>query len=107
MVCPTLLAVELLPNRRQSLQGETYEGERLRLSFSIAKKLYLCPGCKNPIGVGAAHTFVAYLDADPPWDHEHWHADCARHRLIRALASSRPVPAPKPPRPARRKRRKT
>ncbi|MFP5299355.1 MAG: hypothetical protein ACLGHL_10250 [Actinomycetota bacterium] len=95
-----------LPNRRQSLQGETYEGERLRLSFSIAKKLYVCPACREPIGVGASHTFVAYLDADPPWDHEHWHTDCAHNKLIRSLATSWPVPAPKAPRPPRRGRRR-
>lgn len=89
-----------------SIEGRTYEGERLRLSLSIAKKLYRCPGCREPIGIGREHVFVSYLDADPPFDHEHWHRDCSEDRLIRALATSRNVPAPRPPRPSRSGRRR-
>lgn len=95
-----------LPDRRRSLQGETFEGERLRLSFSIAKKLYVCPGCRQPIGIGSSHTFVTYLDADPAWDHEHWHSACATQRLIRSLAEYTVVPAERAPRPKRRDRRR-
>lgn len=93
------------PTRRLSVVGQTFEGVRLRLAFAIAKKLYVCPSCRSPIGVGAEHTFVEYLDADPPFDHEHWHNVCAQDRLLRILASSRSVPAARPPRPRRRGRR--
>lgn len=87
-----------LPTRRSSLEGQTYEGDRLRLSLSIAKSLYRCPACRESIPIGSEHVFVHYLDADPPWDHEHWHSVCVSNRLLRSFASSVPVPAPKPPR---------
>ncbi len=92
-----------MPTRHVSIEGTTFEGDRLRLSFSIAKKLYVCPGCRRPIGVGAEHVFVHFLDADPTWDHEHWHNECVADRILRTLASERPVPAPRAPRPRRRK----
>lgn len=94
-----------LPNRRMSVQGETFEGDRLRLSLSVAKKLYRCPGCKQSLGIGTDHVFVAYLDADPPYDHEHWHSECAASKLIRNLSNSTSIPAQKAPRPKRRRRR--
>lgn len=94
-----------LPSRRLSIEGRTYEGERLRLSLSVAKKLYRCPGCGRPIGIGTEHVFVSYLDADPPFDHEHWHGSCSEDRLVRAFASTTTVPAPRAPRPTRRRRR--
>lgn len=94
-----------IPSRRTSIQGETYEGTRLRLSLSVAKKLYRCPACRGLIDIGAEHIFVHYLDADLSYDHEHWHTDCAASRLIRNLASSSSVPAPKAPRANRRGRR--
>ena len=97
--------MQALPNRRTSIQGETYEGERIRLSLSVAKKLYRCPGCKQSLEIGTDHVFVKYLDADPPYDHEHWHSGCAESKLIRNLASSSAVPAQKRPRPKGRGRR--
>lgn len=94
-----------LPSRRTSIQGETFEGERLRLSLSVAKKLYRCPACRQIIDIGAEHVFVHYLSAEPPYDHEHWHSGCAGTKLIRNLSSSFEVSAPKAPRPKRRGRR--
>lgn len=94
-----------MPSKRTSVEGETYEGERVRLSLSVAKKLYRCPSCRQMIGIGSDHVFVHYLDADPAFDHEHWHSGCAGERLLRNLARARNVPAPKAPRRTRKSRR--
>ena len=77
----------------------------MRLSLSVAKKLYRCPACRQIIDIGADHVFVHYLDADPPYDHEHWHTGCAADKLVRNLSNSMPVAAPKAPRSKRRGRR--
>ena len=53
-----------LPSRRRKIVGETYEGERLELELSVAKKLYRCPACRGYIGIGQEHVFVRYPDAD-------------------------------------------
>jgi hypothetical protein len=94
-----------LPSRRRKIVGETYEGQRLELELSIAKKLYRCPACRGYIGIGQEHVFVRYADADPGWDHEHWHRDCVEDKLLRSLAGSHEVTAPKAPRrrPPRRR----
>jgi hypothetical protein len=93
-----------LPDRRRSVEGETFEGDRLRLSFDIARKLYRCPGCRGLIDVGAAHVYVHYLDADPPWDHEHWHSGCASQKLLRLMTERKEVSAPRAPKSRRRGR---
>jgi hypothetical protein len=95
--------VTTLPTRRTSLRGETFEGERLLLSLAVATKLYRCPSCREPLGIGTEHVFVRYLDADAPWDHEHWHGRCVSERLMRSLAAVEQVPAAKRPRPQRRR----
>lgn len=97
--------MQALPDRRMSIQGVTFEGERLRLSLSVAKKLYRCPGCRGSLAIGTDHVFVRYLDADPPYDHEHWHSGCAASKLVRNLSSSTRIPAQKAPRPRSRRRR--
>jgi len=93
-----------LPSRRWKTVGRTYEGERLELSLSVAKKLYRCPSCRGYIGIGQEHVFVRYPDADAAWDHEHWHRDCVAGRLLRSLAESVQVPAPRAPKSGRRRR---
>jgi hypothetical protein len=94
-----------LPSRRRKIVGETYEGERLELELSIAKKLYRCPACRGYIGIGQEHVFVRYPDADAAWDHEHWHRECAETKLLRALSVSHEAATPRPPRGRRRGRR--
>jgi hypothetical protein len=84
--------VEKVPNRRQSLQGETFDGEIVRLAYTIARKLYRCPGCHESVDIGSEHTLVRYLSADPPF-HQHWHRQCALSALVPELKSSRVVPA--------------
>jgi hypothetical protein len=107
--------------------GETYEGERIELELDVARKLYRCPACRGYIGIGQEHVFVRYPDADagaardfstPPrsdldrveksraGDHEHWHRSCVAEKLMRSLASSREVTAPRPPKSKGRGRRR-
>ena len=93
-----------LPNRRRKVVGETYEGERLELELSVAKKLYRCPACRGYVGIGQEHVFVRYPDADAAWDHEHWHRGCVEEKLLRTLSSWRDRVAPRPPKGARRRR---
>jgi hypothetical protein len=83
--------METLPNRRHSLEGETYEGARLRMVYTIARKLYRCPGCHLSVEIGDGHTLVHYLSADPAY-YQHWHRTCAAE-LIRQLKTRRVVPA--------------
>jgi len=90
-----------LPSRRSKIVGETYEGERLELELSVAKKLYRCPACRGYIGIGQEHVFVRYPEAEAAWDHEHWHRDCVESKLLRSLAGSREVAAPKAPKRGR------
>ena len=92
-----------LPSRRRKIVGETYEGERLELELSVAKKLYRCPACRGYIGIGQEHVFVRYPDADAAWDHEHWHRDCVEGKLLRSLAGFREAAAPRPPKGRRRR----
>jgi hypothetical protein len=81
-----------LPNRRQDLEGETYEGASLRLVYTVARNLYRCPGCHESVQIGAAHTLVHHLSADPPF-YQHWHRECAATDLVRQLKTSRAVRA--------------
>jgi hypothetical protein len=84
--------VENLPNRRQSIEGETYDGAAVRLAYTIARKLYRCPGCRESVEIGTAHTLVQYLSSDPPF-HQHWHRQCAVSSVVRELKTSRVVSA--------------
>ena len=93
-----------LPSRRQKIVGRTYEGERVELELDVARKLYRCPACRGYIGIGQEHVFVRYPDADAAWDHEHWHQDCVREKLLRTLAESHGAAASRPPRRPRRRR---
>jgi len=93
-----------MPSRRTSVRGVTYEGERLELEASVAKKLYRCPACRGYIAIGAEHVFVRYPEADEAWDHEHWHRACVQDKLLRTLAEARTVPAAKAPKGRRRRR---
>ena len=79
------------PNRRLSVEGETFDGDQVRLVYTIARKLYRCPACRGSIEIGAAHTLVQYLSADPPF-HQHWHRECAARGVQRELRRSRVVP---------------
>jgi hypothetical protein len=83
--------MENLPNRRQSIEGTTYDGTRLRFVYTIARKLYRCPGCHGSVEIGAGHTLVQYLSAEPAW-YQHWHSRCTGG-LIHELKSSRVVQA--------------
>jgi hypothetical protein len=84
--------VENIPNRRQSLQGETFDGATVRFAYTIAKKLYRCPGCRLSVEIGAEHILVQYLSADPPF-HQHWHRQCALTELVPELKISRVIPS--------------
>ncbi|MDP9226722.1 MAG: hypothetical protein M3P18_23355 [Actinomycetota bacterium] len=81
-----------LPNRRQSVEGETFDGATLRFSYSIARKLYRCPGCHSSVDIGSAHIVVQFRSADPRY-HQHWHERCVEARLMRELKTRRVVPA--------------
>ena len=81
-----------LPSRRQDLEGETYDGVTLRLVYTVARNLYRCPGCHESVQIGAAHTLVHHLSADPPF-YQHWHRECAARDLVRQLKTSRAVRA--------------
>jgi hypothetical protein len=81
-----------LPNRRQSVEGETLDGDQVRLAHTIARKLYRCPGCGDSIEIGSAHTLVQYLAAESAF-HQHWHRGCAAREVLRDLKRSRVVPA--------------
>jgi hypothetical protein len=84
--------VENLPNRRESIEGETFDGMSLRLVHTIARKLYRCPGCHGSVEIGSAHTLVHYLSAEPPF-YQHWHEGCAATELVRELKTSKVVRA--------------
>ena len=84
--------MENVPNRRQSIEGETYDGDAVRLAFTIARKLYRCPGCRESVEIGTAHILVQYLSSDPPF-HQHWHSHCAMSSVVRELKMSRVVRA--------------
>ena len=86
------MTMENLPNRRESIEGETFDGAKLRLVHTIARKLYRCPGCHESVDIGAAHILVQYLSAEPPF-HQHWHESCATDEVVRELRSTRVVRA--------------
>ncbi len=80
----------VLLSRRQSLEARNLEGEAVRFSVAIAKKLYRCPGCGGRIEVGADHVIVRYPESDPPF-YQHWHRTCALGDLIRSLREVKAV----------------
>ena len=81
-----------LPTRRESIEGQTYDGARLRLVHTIARKLYRCPSCHGSVDIGSAHTLVQFLSEDPPF-HQHWHRSCAADELLREFKTRRVVRA--------------
>lgn len=46
-----------------------------------ARKVYLCPGCNQDIGVGVGHLVV--VPAEAPDLRRHWHTPCWTHRKTR------------------------
>jgi hypothetical protein len=97
-----------LPTRRQSLRGIDFDDNVVVLVFSIARKLYKCPGCHDYVPVGAEHVLVRYFEPGGTTFYQHWHRDCTK-TIVRELRGAEPV-APgfeMPPRPRPRKRRRT
>jgi hypothetical protein len=92
-----------VPNRRQKVQGRSLDDELVELSFTIAKKLYRCPGCGKSIDVGSAHTLVRFLEEDSP-HYQHWHRGCAEQQILRSLKGIRTVPSPAGPSSGQRRR---
>jgi len=102
----SLLAVPLsdLPTRRQSLRGIDFDENVVVLVFSIARKLYKCPGCYDYVQVGAEHVLVRYFEPDGATFYQHWHRDCTK-TIVRELRGAEPV-APGFDMPARRPRKR-
>jgi hypothetical protein len=92
-----------LPSRRQSLRGVDFDDNVVVLSFSIARKLYKCPGCYEYIAVGSEHVLVRYFEPDGNTFYQHWHRDCTR-TIVRELRGTEKV-APGFERSAGRRRR--
>jgi hypothetical protein len=90
-----------LPNRKQSLRGVDFDGNVVVLSFSIARKLYKCPGCYEYIPIGSEHVLVRYFEPDGNAFYQHWHSDCTR-TIVRELRETEPV-GPDFQRPPRRR----
>jgi hypothetical protein len=79
-----------LPSRRQSLRGVDFDDNVVVLSFSIARKLYKCPGCYEYIPIGSEHILVRYFEPDGNAFYQHWHRDCTR-TIVRELRGTEPV----------------
>lgn len=79
-----------LPTRRQSLRGIDFDDNVVVLGFSIARKLYKCPGCHDYIPVGAEHVLVRYFEPDGTNFYQHWHRDCTK-TIVRELRGAEPV----------------
>jgi hypothetical protein len=82
-----------LPDSRQSLLGVTAEGDEAWLIRGISRKLYTCPGCHGPIGIGDEHVVVQYVLRIGGTDHHHWHRRCAHDLLLPELRRVKPVNA--------------
>jgi hypothetical protein len=93
-----------LPSRRQSLRGVDFDANTVVLEFSIARKLYKCPGCYDYIPVGAEHVLVRYFEPDGATFYQHWHRDCTK-TIVRELREEEVV-APGLSRSPRRRRRR-
>jgi hypothetical protein len=83
---------EDLPDARTSLVGHTDEGDEAWLIRSVSQKLYLCPGCRDEIPIGAEHVVVQYVRRIGGTEHHHWHRTCAE-RLLGQLRGVRTVAA--------------
>ncbi len=88
----SFVSESLLPTRRSSIRGRNLDGLDVVLSWSIAKKLYRCPGCKSSIEVGADHVLVRYGDDDEEGHHQHWHGPCVQ-AIRRELEGLHSVPS--------------
>lgn len=68
-----------MPTRRSPVRGRDLGGDLIELELAIARKLYTCPSCREPIEIGFEHVFLrrSPVDGSPPY-HQHWHKDCAR-----------------------------
>ena len=67
-----------LPSRRRPVRGNDLDGNEIELVLSIARKLYVCPGCRGSIEIGAEHVLVRRHDVSGQRYHQHWHTECAR-----------------------------
>lgn len=68
-----------MPTRRRPVRGEDLGGDLIELEVSLARNLYVCPGCRREIAIGAEHVFLRRTPADGSRAyHQHWHTDCAR-----------------------------
>lgn len=72
-----------LPTRRSDVTGIDLDGHEIRLVWSIARKLYVCPGCRHRLEIGEEHVLVKRDEAGDRF-HQHWHNDCAV-RIAREL----------------------
>lgn len=93
-----------LPTRRTSLGGTDLDGNDVVLSFTISRKLYRCPGCRNSIAIGTEHVLVRYAQPAGETYHQHWHFECAS-AVVRELRNLRPGSPHRPPRSEGRRRR--
>ena len=67
-----------LPSRRRPVRGNDLDGNEIELVLSIARKLYVCPGCRGSVEIGAEHVLVRRREPSGRRYHQHWHTDCAR-----------------------------
>lgn len=84
---------EIRPTRRKSLRAEDLDGNQVLFVFSISKKLYVCPYCRESIELGREHTFVRYLGGPSGTFHQHWHTECAAERFKREVRNVKEVTA--------------
>lgn len=59
---------DLVPTRRQSLVGQLDDDTRLYLSFSIAKRMYICGWCKQEIVLGSENVLMMKVRFSPRTD---------------------------------------
>jgi hypothetical protein len=81
------------PSRRKSLRATDLDGNELLFAFSISRKLYECPYCREAIDVGREHTLVRYVAGPAGTFHQHWHTECAAEQFKREVRNVREVPA--------------
>ena len=79
------------PSRRQSIRGTDWDGNEVVLSFSVSRKLYVCPGCRASLEVGREHVLVKYESGDRGRYHQHWHRECATTHFSKELKTQRMV----------------
>ena len=79
------------PSRRKSLHATDLDGNELIFAFSISRKLYRCPGCRESIEVGREHTLVKYLEGPAGTFHQHWHTECAAEHFKREVRNVKEI----------------